>query len=106
MPRRPALIAADEDDRRAVSCVWKAVQAGAGAGLCFSAPAGVPSTAFALAAALLPLPLLLALAAGVGIGRPRRLVGRHRQRPLHAERRVIAHRADELVGARRERRLA
>src|SRR3954449_8759853 len=38
-----ALIAADEDDRRAVSCVWKAVQAGAGAGLCFFAPLGVPS---------------------------------------------------------------
>jgi hypothetical protein len=40
----PTLIAADEDDRRAVSCVWKAVQAGAGAGLCFSALDGVPSS--------------------------------------------------------------
>jgi hypothetical protein len=39
----PALIAADEDDRRAVSCVWKAVQAGAGAGLCFCAFPGVPA---------------------------------------------------------------
>src|SRR4051812_38232793 len=59
------------------------------------------------AALALPFALaLLAAGACVGIGRPRRLVGRDDQRALHPEGGVIAHRAEQLVGARRELRLS
>src|SRR5919112_1222539 len=58
------------------------------------------------AAFLLLFFALFAALAGVGIGRARDLLGRHHELALHPERRVVADRADELVGPGGEGRLA